>query len=139
MKICKIHGQLQKKDTYVRPNGVKNCYFCRQEHFRKYSLLNKKRIAANKLRWENENRNHVNNKSKLWIRKNKEKHNKKISELGKRNCRTLTDSYVRKNLTLQSNLLCADIPEILIILKRVSLLIKRYLKCYHHKQMRIKT
>lgn len=127
MKICKIHGKLKKKDIYIKPNGVKYCYFCRKEYFKKYYAEKKDIIASKQRLWEKNNRVQINEEARKWVSKNRKKHNEKVSMHAKECCKHLTDAYVRKMLTARSKLLCKDIPEILILLKRVSILIKRYI------------
>lgn len=112
---CKNHGLLKKDEIYICRSGVTDCKQCAHMRISKYREKFKKNIKE---------RN-----AKYW----KETHlrpdfRKKLKDRGLSERIFLKDSYIKKTLCQNSSLSAIEIPEILITLKRTSILLKRYIK-----------
>ena len=134
-----------KKDNKEKVNAQAKAWRLRNPD--KVKAKNKSKYAKNKeyfLRkhkeWKEKNREHVkeyakNNwhkyrqkaltRNKIYRTENKDQYNQDSRNRHKRNIDNLTDSYIRKALTWGTPFKCADIPPIMIELKRVTLKIRR--------------
>lgn len=112
IKICSYHGELTADQTYIVSNGKKcinkihRCKMCNKEK----SLMSYRK-----------NIDHIKDRHKIYAEKNKDK----VIERTKRWYIEMSDAYIKRLLTKNTELKSENITQDLIELKKVLLKIKR--------------
>jgi hypothetical protein len=132
-KVCKVHGELQEKDIYVRrhPGSDKvrqlECKICKKKAWQRNYEKDKERWKAKAKEWATNNKDKVRESQRkkrlvrpeYWLRNRKKCRQNETVNLAK--------SYVRR-FFINSGLKTGDIPDQLVELKRVTILLKRKIK-----------
>lgn len=143
VKQCKVHGGLTESQIYKN----RKCIVCCKEYTAKYQALHPEKVKLACKAWKKNNGKKIkeyrdkfnteNNERKVlhdkvackkYYRNNREKINKKTSELIKKKTIELHDSYVKAKLARQYNMKTKDVPQWMVELKKPLLMIKREIR-----------
>lgn len=132
VKICKVHGELTKENTYKNYERSKKIFFrCKKCHYlrcRSYVLKNKEKTNLSNRKWKKNNREKLKLQLHEWRKKNPEKYKKQWQRNSNKKVLELRNKYVLQTIIQHTSLNKSDIPKSLIELKKAHLLLKRELK-----------
>ena len=129
-KTCKIHGELSQENIYKRKGKKENtiryeCYLCMKERWATYYKNNKEKALKSNLEYTRRNREKIKVIRNKTREKNREKQNEFYRQKYNKECKDVSDNYIKMILSRFGNLAYKDIPKELIDIKRYCLLIKR--------------